>query len=362
MGDVVRSAPVAIALSLVAPGCLDDAATGTASSSSTSSGAGGGGGAQPGPAPDQVAAAAELAAKDCEAFQRCLPHTFRTTFVDAADCAARGAVFWAALMFGPDSGATLESVMQCGSEVSLLSCDAWWLLNFGAGSGACKRTGLSHCDDHRVQTHGAGPDSCFPRGLRGAGALCGHGTQCESGICHHEQAPGIACSACPAVAEEQGDRCGDGIHCRGALVCEQPVCETLGQEGEACGLCLPNLLCFGGICRERREEGGDCDPDTAFLSQVCAADLLCDPGTETCVALEQVALGERCGRRADGSTARCALGGACKLSEEPDQATCIPRIPLGGACSTGYLFGNGCEPPADCVDGFCQLRGPGLCP
>jgi hypothetical protein len=269
----------------------------------------------------------------------------------------RGASLWVALMIGPDAGGSVETLAACGAEVDLRSCDAWWRLNYGAGNGACRRTGLSRCSELATDTFGSGPESCFPRGARSDGEVCGHGTQCASGVCFHDQAPGRACTNCAAAVDQAGDRCGDGIQCRGDLICRAPTCISLAQSGA----CPPHQVMFGG-CKPRAEEGVACDPGTPFHQQVCAPDLLCHPETETCEPLEIVPEGERCGLRPDGSIARCALGTACKLSETPDVATCVRRIPLGDACTTGYLFGDGCEPPADCADGTCQLRGPALCP
>ena len=94
---------------------------------------------------------------------------------------------WAAAMLGPDSGATLETVATCGAELDLSRCDAWWRLNYGLGNAACRRTGLSRCKELGDVTYGSGPESCFPRGTRASGDACGHGTQCASGICAHDQ-------------------------------------------------------------------------------------------------------------------------------------------------------------------------------
>lgn len=362
---IVRALLASAVASYLAIGlsCADDAPAGSGGS------AGAGGAPSTGPTSEQIEASRTVATKDCARWEKCAPLVFASHFADQASCVEKNAVFWAAHFFGKDSGATLESARQCGEDLDLDSCDAWWWLNYGAGPGACDRTGSPLCESIRMPTSGDGPASCFPKGSRPAYSAdaevsrCGAGGQCASGICWFGQDPGDPCGICHAVANGEGDACPqDYVSCPGGLHCgSEGRCIPLGGSYEPCGGCLPQYVCFAGQCRPRLEDGEACAPNANFGTGNCEVGHVCNPVTSVCESPIPQALGAQCGLLAEGRTGSCERGAACQLSKTGAGATCVPRVPLGQACGTGFLFGSGCEYPGDCVAGVCRLRGPATC-
>lgn len=357
---------VAVATGMLAPAC------GSGTGPSVGAGGAGAGGAM-GVAGaggsaffmEQMEAARSIAVKDCTAMEQCIPLSFGTRYADRAECVDKNALLWAGLYFGPDSGATVEGVAQCGAELDLSTCTAWWSFNFAAGPAACTRASASVCDSWNRETVGAGPPSCFPDGLREPGESCGSRTQCKSGFCNIFGTP--ACGQCVAASDE-GQSCGGAqAKCRAGLACAFPRCTRLPAVGDPCpgGQCIvPNLVCdpLDG-CAPVLFDPPLCDPGGYVHGfSPCRVDHVCNPVTFGCAPLAGRKVGEPCGQLPGGAIAGCERGAACKLSTLPDQTVCVPKTPLGEPCTAGYLFGSGCEEPGDCVEGVCRVRGPHLCP
>lgn len=311
----------------------------------------------------ELEAAAELAAKDCEAMARCVPATFTALFASIEACREKNALFWAAQYFGPDSGATEASVAACGAELDLSTCDAFWLWNAGAGAGACVRAGVSTCDELRGLAQGKGPAACFPKGSRPLGSACGSGSQCASGACQFGSSFGEPCGACVAAVAE-GERCSGDVACAPGLTCADGTCRPAPGRGQPCHSgCPPHLACnVGGTCVSRLPEGRTCKVPKNGDLPPCDVDVTCNEQTDRCERVEQQTAGARCGVLPDGRFGTCEHGSRCAIFEDANRRECVPEVPLGGACTTHYLFTNACEYPGDCLLGMCALRGPKACP
>lgn len=351
--------PAVLALAAL-PSCGDDDARGGGGG-----GAGGAGASLPRPSAEQVAAARGMAEKDCAAWQRCLPDNFATFYPDAPSCVDDVALFWAAQLFAAGSDATLDSAAQCGADLDLSSCDAWWRLLFTGGPGACQRTGSTLCEEHRLWFFGDAPPSCKPRGPRVPGDGCAANSQCTSGLCFFGQDPGRPCGTCQFESTADGDPCSleTATMCSGGLECLSERCGALGDLGAPCQPhgCLPHLACFAGTCRARAESGKACDPTEYQGVGVCRPDAVCNAETSTCEPRTHAAEGEHCGALDGGGVADCEPGAACAIGTTVSTAQCVPRLALGQPCGSGFLFGDGCAFPGECIEGICQLRGQTRC-
>lgn len=288
----------------------------------------------------------------------CAPLAFGNLFVDDADCRKKNAIFWAGQFFGGDSGATLAGIEQCGAELDVSGCNAWWIFNYAAGAGACERTGVSVCESQRIFTFGDGPASCFPKGPRNVGEACGAGAQCQSGICRFTQAPGNACGLCMATIDS--GPCPDPYVCTGPQICANGTCASIAAF-EPCGSCAPNLLCALGACKPAPSDGKPCDPTYEVSRAICEPGHVCNATTHVCEPAVAQKLGAKCGALEGGGFGTCELGARCTPDKAPNQATCVTEIPLGAPCGTSVLYGSACAYPGDCVAGTCQIRGPALC-
>ncbi len=94
-------------------------------------------------------------------------------------------------------------------------------------------------------------------------------------------------------------------------------------------------------------EGANCGADIA----TCAEGFWCSQFG--CTA--KGAVGENCGEQLD----TCGPGAVCEIQQDP--GLCIPSIPEGGACMTG--FDNHCDPYENlrCVEDECVPEEPWIC-
>ncbi len=110
--------------------------------------------------------------------------------------------------------------------------------------------------------------------------------------------------------------------------------------------CSPGLTCFEGRLCARPEhtwpelvEGQPCG-----VGGRCVTGLYCDPLQSACV--REVGLGEPC-----NVVAACEYGAYCS-GVDAGEGTCVPLLPLGGACDPSD--NQPCEPT--CSDGGCRYN------
>jgi len=334
------------------------------------------------PTADEIAAANAIAESDCTAMEACVPVSFHSLFANHAECVKEDAVFWAAHFFGPDSGATPQSVKACATSVPTIEfvqgkpqrCDAWATWNLVAGPAGCSRLHLSTCPSFAQSSPGPAIPDCYPLGARAIGAPCGSGAQCSTGLCSFGQQPGEPCGTCLASAG-LGKTCGTGISsawCDTGQGCGG-TCATLGTEAfDSCLVmqgCGPENVCFGGACKPLKQAGAENCVATAAgppTTETCDMDLACNTADmpSHCEAPTEVPLGGRCGNLdvAGGPIGICAHGARCEILVSGGGARCVPAIPLGAHCTTAVLFGDSCEYPGMCIGGICEPRGPRACP
>jgi hypothetical protein len=274
----------------------------------------------------------------CSAIASCESVAFTSQFGSQDECVAAFALSCATGSFGPESGATPENVTQCAGALDVSSCDK--LAAYGQGKA---------------------PASCLPPGKKADGAACLVPTECSGGVC--AQGSGNLCGACATAVTVVGGKCGDRSGCVGGLFCksDSSTCEQAGARGGSCDAkdpCAPPLACISGTCGDPTATGGSCDP----TAPTCASDAACNATSKTCQLVQTVKLGATCGQIADGSIAVCEHGTRCRSGKtSTDPATCVASIPLGGACTTDYLFGSGCDAPASCIKGQCVVPTPAMC-
>jgi hypothetical protein len=212
------------------------------------------------------------------------------------------------------------------------------------------------------------PSACLAKkGPRATGAACGFAAQCSTGFC--SVADDALCGTC-AAPPMPGDSCassgcGPTMSCvSSTMTCQVPVAAS-----GACGKDLPcgvGLSCVGsttttmGTCQpEVATAGAACDPKQATGPNCSGgAGLTCDTQAKTCVAQPLAAANQSCGLIGTVRTA-CSAGATCSIPSGQTMGVCVAPAADGGACNTDT--GPGCQTPAKCVNGSCQLPGSMTC-
>ena len=295
----------------------------------------GGDASSDGPEATIDSACGALASAECEAFARCSPLFFATSFAgDAMRCQSAVAGACAKALFGPGSSVSPESLLACVAAVNL-------------GTASCAN----------VERYLAGeltPPECRVPGALPEGAACVDARQCLSGVCSMETTD--RCGTCRAVSH-RGGACAAATDCELGLGCVGGLCGPLGDLGAGCRgseECFVDLVCVGGACSTRADVGEPCDP----AIQNCAAERHCNDDTMLCELVTTSDGGEACGVTADGGLASCTAFYACDIVDDlAGTGTCVPVVAEGMQCTfDDGPFGPQCEYPARCVEGFCYLR------
>ncbi|MGV3621232.1 MAG: hypothetical protein ACO1OB_10465 [Archangium sp.] len=187
--------------------------------------------------------------------------------------------------------------------------------------------GFDECLDG-VCRGNACPRTCQPRAIEGE--VCTNDDECRAGLsCRRGVvSPATVCSAPGNV----GTACFADVDCAIGLACSEQQCKPLPAAGSKCldYRCLDTAYCetdsTGGLCTARKSLGASCS------GQQCAASLVCDPTSGTCV------------QKLASMHERCSPAQAC-----PSGAVCVRVDADGiGTCALPAAEGEGCEADQDC--------------
>jgi hypothetical protein len=282
-----------------------------------------------------------LATARCTALMTCSPSNLSKAFGTLPICLTRETLACMDALGAPDTGATPEGMIACGSAIAADACSG-----FLAGSD------LPACD-----FLGANNGTCSFDSQCGTG-FCAVGAYALCGTCQAEPVAGTSCA-------ESG--CGD------TLVCDNSnhLCEAPAAQGKACSNTTPcqhGLICVGaqtGTCQlQGSAVGAACDP-THKSKPNCNADdgLTCNEGTDKCVAQPLVGSGSACGIVNNVDNA-CTGGATCNIPSGQTKGTCVAPAGDGSACNIST--GPDCFTPARCIPtsgsaGTCQFPGTTSC-
>ena len=284
----------------------------------------------------------QVATARCDRLAACSMADLRKRWPDEATCIARETLACTEGQAAPNTAATPVTVSACADALAASTCESM----FAAQP----------------------PAACAPQDGPGAvGAACSFASQCSTGYC--SVGPTTLCGTCetPPVAGADCTTagCGPTLVCvRATMQCQAPV-----AAGGACGKGLPceeTLACVGatdtvmGTCTAQLTTvGATCDP-TRKTGPDCAssAGVVCDAMTKQCVTQPLAAAGQPCGP-INGVNTACLAGATCVIPPGTTSATCIAPAADGAACDE--TTGPGCETPARCVGGTCQLPGSQTC-
>jgi hypothetical protein len=257
----------------------------------------------------------------CNKLNECLPFAIKAAYKDANECISRQKSQCVKSVNAPSSGLTAAYLDACTSSYSASSCD-----DILKPSDACKTVAGSLAD----------------------GAPCGEDTQCTGRACN--KTGDSNCGACAqrvgAGADCTNAKCDDGLTCAQNSKCVAPA-----AAGASCGEtqpCQTPNVCSKGTCGPGAAAGASCADGEA-----CNAfkGLICDPTSKTCKEVKVANAGEKCGL-VDGQFVLCAAGGTCK------SGTCAAPLADGASCTAD---GDGCQEPAECLNGVCTISDPGAC-
>jgi hypothetical protein len=182
----------------------------------------------------------------------------------------------------------------------------------------------------------------------GEGGSCTQATDCLSGsYCVGYAPPGSGMPAipgtCRAAMGNIGGPC-SSESCSAGLFCDvsqrPPSCTSRVDAGGACsqaGACKDGLVCVAGSCAAFSDIGRSCDPSASVTT--CPADMACDKGTKTCIAVG-------------------LLDGSCSAARCRRLLYCDPNLKCANQAATGAA----CAPPATggpnpCAVGACDAIG-----
>lgn len=262
----------------------------------------------------------------CNKLNSCFPALVQIIYGDVATCVTRGELGCNADVSAAGSNTTNANLGSCAAAYSDASCES--LIN-------------------------AAPDACIVPGERGDGEACAASAQCQSTHCNTGTSN---CGTC-APLSAAGGPCDTGDDCENGLVCASSVCAVPVAAGGACtesAQCSGFLICKGGTCATPGAAGQPCTPSASDCDFTQA--LYCDPASSTCKLIQFAGPGESCGL-VDNTLVACSGGGDCSGSPT---GTCTAPAADGASCSPAET-GPNCVPPAECVNGSCQLPNPEAC-
>jgi hypothetical protein len=261
------------------------------------------------------------AAELCDKVFECDSRAAATNYEDVESCRHELEQSCHTILDAPDVGETPGSIAACTHSLAKMSCDEF--------------------------LYEPVPASCtVTPGKRAAGMACIVSSQCDSGVCLHEQ--GATCGAC-AILIEPGERCDGKAVCPQGMLCLQGYCAVPVLEGGACtdsDECSRTLACQSGVCAKLQEVGADCADNSA-----CMHGTSCNEGL--CEADRPAGEGEECGRLANGHLAVCTGGRVCGPNGK-----CLRRIEEGQSC---FAPRGGCAANLRCMDGTCNRPDPSAC-
>jgi hypothetical protein len=229
----------------------------------------------------------------------------------------------------------LEQVMYCECCFEGADCGAWY-------------SGLPVYDPSLCCL--ADGQSC------GGGGTCGTGGEgCCSGICHGSKKGSGTCGECYPNGQaclDDDDCCSgycDNCNSKGACTCQ---CYSNGSACTSSQQCCSGL-CIGGACESCAGQNQSC------ASAPCCSPLLCDSGTETCLACVNngstcTANSQCCSGNCSGGTcvpACLANGSSCSSASQCCGGACAPQ----GYCMTCQTSGEGCTAGWQCCSGNCVI-------
>jgi hypothetical protein len=309
---------------------------------------------------DIVQACDPIVAAACAQMASCAPLLLGTSFGDIGTCLARLKLSCVLEYGAPGSGWTADGMIACAEAIQSASClHSYW---------------------------GNPPSACEPPpGLLPNGSVCAYATQCMSGYCKVDGYK--SCGVCsPRVevggscTEAAGCKPGDSCVCTGSDKCNGQ-CSAGGGEGDLCPplLCSAGLYCGDGRCKpQATTPGAPC----SFQGEQCAGDLglSCNYDTFQCELFHVYDVGQECSTgpwHPGGFSEHSCRGGAdCKLTGVTDGGygvyTCMAPLADGEDCVTEqYLmpgvpipdltYYEACLPPAQCLNGKCQIVNPSTC-
>lgn len=287
-------------------------------------------------------ACAKVATARCDRLAMCSMADLAKRWPDEATCISRETLACQDSLAAPATAATPTTTLACADALAASSCDALFSVT--------------------------PPAECLAQpGKAAGGAACSYSAQCASGFC--SVGDGQLCGVC-AAAPVAGDSCatsgcgptmtcvkatmqcqppvGVGGACGSALPCEETL-DCVGATATAMGTCMAALTTAGATCDPPRKTGPSCS---------ATAGLACNTSTKQCVAQPLVAAGQPCGQIASVPT-RCLAGATCQIPAGANVGTCVAPAGDGEPCDD--VAGPGCEAPARCVAGSCQLSGSAAC-
>lgn len=280
--------------------------------------------------PELSKAAQSYAHAYCGLLFNCQRGNFDFNFNSPAECETAVTASELDLATLPGSGATVEALGTCVSNLSALNNDC--------ASFAGTQFGFA----------------CAPTGTKKSGEECFENVQCQTGFCGIFDAA-AKCKTCGDPPSGNG-KCGLGSLCPTGYQCNsKDTCVTFGRAGEFCNEDNPCILGFGCNAKNSCEQlppippqtEATCDPklgcDTS-RAFICAVDKL--NATEgKCVPFKTSPGGGEC-QRSETLYELCRRNAKCndttrKCDEPPKEGEkCTPdnsgpRCPFGLVCNLG---------------------------
>lgn len=285
---------------------------------------------------DAARACNDLASARCSQLATCSPADLQKRWPDLQTCIEREQLGCEQGLTAPSSAATPTGVEACAEAIPSSTCES-----------LLARTPPAVC--------------LAPMGSAADGTACAVAAQCASafcaiasdslcGTCAPAPVAGASCATtgcgpamtCVATTQQCQPLAAAGAACSRALPCAEGLA-CVGSTASVVGSCMPAVAIEGAPCDSTRRTGPDCSSSAGFT---------CNTMTNQCVVQPIVAAGLSCGV-IDGVTTRCAAGASCDPSTGANTSTCTAPAADGAVCDP--TSGPGCEAPARCIAGTCQL-------